>query len=236
MTLNASLTAELYKLEPSAIIELFVLDATSLGGSVFRFHNGTNQLSHNIVWQGNTYVRIPIEVNGFEFSGEAQFPRPKMRISNALSAITTILSSYGDLLGAKLTRKRTLKKFLDAVNFTGGVNATEDTTAEFVDDVYFIDRKTLEDRDVVEFELASACELAGVFLPRRQIIQNTCIWAYRGTECGYSGTSYYDFLDNAVGSAGLDVCGKRLTSCKLRFGSNNPLPFGGFPSAGLNNA
>jgi phage-related protein len=29
-----------------------------------------------------------------------------------------------------------------------------------------------------------------------------------------------------------DVCGKRLTSCKARFGENFELPFGSFPSLG----
>ena len=28
-------------------------------------------------------------------------------------------------------------------------------------------------------------------------------------------------------------CGKRLTSCKIRFGENEPLPYGGFPASGL---
>jgi phage-related protein len=29
-----------------------------------------------------------------------------------------------------------------------------------------------------------------------------------------------------------DICGKRLTSCKARFGANAELPFGSFPSLG----
>jgi hypothetical protein len=29
-----------------------------------------------------------------------------------------------------------------------------------------------------------------------------------------------------------DVCGKRISSCKKRFGEFNDLPFGSFPSAG----
>jgi lambda family phage minor tail protein L len=182
--MNPSLTAELYKLAPSAIIELYELDCTAQGGSVFRFHNGTNSLSQNLVWKGNTYTRFPIDVTGFELSGDGAFPRPKLRVSNALSAVTTLLLSYKELLGAKVTRKRTLKKFLDAVNFPGGVNATADTTAEFADDIYYIDRKVKEDRNSVEFELAAATDLAGVFIPRRQIIENSCFWKYRGTECG----------------------------------------------------
>lgn len=43
---------------------------------------------------------------------------------------------------------------------------------------------------------------------------------------------YYDADDREVPTATQDQCGKRLTSCKLRFGTR-AVPFGGFPSAGL---
>jgi lambda family phage minor tail protein L len=42
-----------------------------------------------------------------------------------------------------------------------------------------------------------------------------------------------DANDAATSDSTKDVCGKRLTSCKLRFGQNNPLPYGGFPAAAL---
>lgn len=44
--------------------------------------------------------------------------------------------------------------------------------------------------------------------------------------------NYYDANDLVVTDAAQDQCGKRFTSCKIRFGSRT-LPFGGFPSAGL---
>ncbi len=233
MTTPQTITSEIQKLEPSAIIELFVLDATSIGSDVFRFHAGTNGLRQSIVWQGNTYMPFPVKAFGFDMSGNGQLPRPKLQMANVTGAITLLVLQYEDMLGAKVTRKRTLAKYLDAVNFTGGMNPTADSTAEFPDDVFFIDRKVTETRDVVEFELAAAFDVAGVQLPRRQIIQNVCVWRYRGGECGYSGTNYFDANDQPVASAGLDVCGKRLSSCKARFGANSPLPFGSFPAAGL---
>lgn len=233
MTTPQAITSEIQKLEPSAIIELFELDGTSFGGDLLRFHAGTNGLTTNIVWQGNTYTAFPIKASGFEISSNGQLPRPKLQVANITGAITLLVLTYEDLLGAKVTRKRTLAKYLDAVNFTGGINATADDTAEFASDVFFIDRKALETRDMVEFELAAAMDLSNIQIPKRQIIQNVCTWRYKGTECAYAGTNYFDANDDSVGSAGLDVCGKRLSSCKVRFGANNPLPFGSFPSAGL---
>ncbi len=189
---------ELQSLSPSTVIELFEMDATELGGEVLYFHAGTNELSQNITWNGQVYVRYPIKISGFELSGDGAFPRPKLAVSNALSAITLVLQLYQDLIGAKVTRRRTLKKFLDAVNFTGGVNPDEDMTAEFPVDIYFIDRKSQESRELVEFELASSIDLAGIKLPRRQIIQNVCSWRYRSTECGYTGAPLWDINDDML--------------------------------------
>jgi lambda family phage minor tail protein L len=233
MTTPVEITSEIQKLAPSAIIELFQLDATSFGGDVYYFHAGTNGLTQNITWQGQEYVAYPIQIEGFEFTAGGQIPRPKMRVSNVTGIITALVLAYDDLLGAKIIRKRTMSKYLDAVNFTGGVNPDADPDAEFSDDIYFIEHKVNENKYMVEFELSASFDVQGVKLPRRQIIQNICPWKYRGAECGYTGTNYFDSNDVAVGSSSLDVCGKRLSSCEARFGTNAELPYGGFPAAGL---
>ena len=131
-----------------------------------------------------------------------------------------------------MIRKRTLAKYLDAVNFTAG-NPDADPNQAFMDDVFFIDRKATENKVLVEFELAVAFDVQGVQLPRRQIIQNVCPWKYKGPECGYVPGGMYNSSDQPVSQADQDVCGKRLNSCKLRFGTYAELPYGGFPAAGL---
>ena len=257
MTAPQTITSEIQKLAPSAVIELFELDATSLGDSVYRFHAGTNALSQDIIFAGETYARFPVELDGFEVSGNGQLPRPKIRVANLSGAISFLVITLGDLIGAKVTRRRTLAKYLDGVNFPYPNDASEslvldfisgyyandtlesvrnpdaDPAAQFPEDIFFVDRKSVENRNFVEFELSASFDVAGVQLPRRQIIQNVCPWKYKGLECGYSGVNYFDTNDQPVGSALLDRCGKRLNSCEIRFGLNKPLPFGGFPSAGL---
>lgn len=221
---------------PSAIIELFELElVTAIHGNndKYYFHAGTNATNNgDIVWNGQAYLRFPIEAEGFEYNGQGQLPRPTIRISNLQGTITTLLLTLpAGLEGAKVVRVRTLAKYLDAVNFSGG-NPTADPTAEFPREIYYIDRKVTENRDVVEFELVSSMDLAGVRAPKRQCISNICQWQYRSPECSYTGTNYFDANDQPVGSALQDVCGKRLSSCKARFGANNQLPFGSFPGIG----
>ena len=211
---------DLSVLAPNAIIELFQLhlDATLHGSSdIYYFHNGANAaVTGNIIWNGQSYVRLPIEASGFDYSSSGSLPRPKLVVSNIGGSITAILLSINlitpgnDLGGAKVVRIRTLKKYLDG-------EAGADPHAKFPDEVWFVDRKANENSAAVEFELASKFDLAGVMLPRRQIIANVCQWVYRGGECGYTGIDYYDINDKAVASSANDVCGKRVSSCNARF-------------------
>lgn len=111
---------------------------------------------------------------------------------------------------------------------TGKANQSADPNQHFADDVWYIERKLNENRYVVEWELSSAFDLQGVMLPSRQIIQNSCTWQYRSTECGYTG-AYFD-KDNNLNDSAHDFCSKTLKACEVRFG-NGTLPYGGFPGA-----
>ena len=68
-----------------------------------------------------------------------------------------------------------MARFLDAVNFPQDSNGnhvnplgTPDPTAEFKRQIFIVDRKSAENREVVEFELAAAIDMAGVRAPKRQ--------------------------------------------------------------------
>ena len=179
MTVNTPVFSNLQSINPSAIIELFVLQlSTAIHGTntTYRFHNGSSlNANGEIVWAGNSYLRFPIKAEGFAFQ-RGQLPRPTLTVSNLSSApsISAILltvnetTAGNDLTGAVVTRIRTLAKFLDAANFADGTNATADNTAEFPQEIYYIDRKSTETRDVVAWELAAVFDLAGIRVPKRQ--------------------------------------------------------------------
>ena len=191
MSVNSAVFSNLQSINPSAIIELFTiqLDTTLHGEStIYRFHAGTSlNANGQIKWQGNFYFRFPIQASGFAFQ-RGQLPRPKLIISNAgLSSISSAIDNFSvsailnevnkitpgnDLTGSTVTRLRTLAKFLDKENFSDGLNPTEDKTAEFPKEIYKIDRKSAENREVVEFELAAPTDLAGVRIPGRRATRN----------------------------------------------------------------
>ena len=235
-TAISSVYGDVSVLAPSAIIELFELhlDSTLHGSSdVYRFHSGTNaDVTGNIIFDSNTYSRFPVQADGFEMQSSGTLPQPTLTLANLDGTMTTLLAlvnattAGNDLTGATVKRIRTLKRYLDG-------ESTADPNAKFPTEIWRINRKATETRDVVVFELASEFDLLGQKLPKRQIIANTCQWIYRSSECSYTGSNFFDVNGNSVPSLSQDVCGKRLASCKLRFGENGTLPFGSFPGAGL---
>jgi lambda family phage minor tail protein L len=210
---------------PSALVELFELQLiTAIHGSntVYRFHAGIDAKgTGDLIWNGNTYLALPIEADGFSYSGNGQLPRPTLKVANVMGTITALLLTLpAGLEGARVTRLRTHARYLDAVNFPGDVNplGTPDPTAEYPREVYFIDRRKGESRELVEFELAAAFDLAGVRAPKRQVLASICPWVYKSAECSYSGS--------------LSTCTKTLADCRTHFASSSQLPFGAFPGAG----
>ena len=235
-TAISSVYEDVSVLAPSAIIELFELHLNAIlhgSSDVYRFHAGSNaDVTGNIVFDGNTYIRLPVEADGFEMRSGGTLPQPTLTIANLDGTMTTLLALVNattlgnDLTGATVKRIRTLKRYLDG-------ESTADPNARFPTEIWRINRKATETRDVVTFELASEFDLMGQKLPKRQIVANTCQWIYRSSECSYAGSNFFDVNGNSVSTLAQDVCGKRLASCKLRFGENGVLPFGSFPGAGL---
>ena len=58
--------------------------------------------------------------------------------------------------------KKILSTFLTTTTQQTNPLGTPDPTAEFPQEIYTIDRKSAENRDVVQFELASVFDLAGI--------------------------------------------------------------------------
>lgn len=184
---------EVTKLNPSPVIELFELDVRPCDvdsvlyfktlplQEALRFHNGTASSELDYVrFDGNTYQPLPIKVKGFEFSGSGTQPRPTLSIMNVGGFMSSLIIQTKDLVGAKLTRRRTFARFLDGQPEGSGV--------QYPPDVFVVVQKTREDRLVVEFELGSGLDLDGVRYPRRTITSSYCQHVFRGAGCRFAGT------------------------------------------------
>lgn len=215
-------------------MEFYIFDPTNIGQSAaskLYWHPGTQNDVDPIVWQGVTYNPFPVEATGFEQTAVGKLPRPKIRASNISGALGAFLRTMQDGIGARVIRKRTYGKYLDAVNFPGG-NPYANSSAQFADEVFYLARKVSENPIFVEFEMAVAFDVAGIVLPRRQVIAGTCQWIYRSPECSYAGAKVTtDPVYPGLDVNGDDRCGKTLAACKLRFGQNGVLPTSAFPAS-----
>ena len=228
-----TIKGDIQKLAPGSLVSGITLDATSIGAGILRFHGHT--LAGSIFWQGQEYSPWPMEAAGFAWTSERP-PTPRVKLGNIDRSISTLCNMFDDFIGAKVTRWQTLTKFLDAANF-GGTNPTADPNEHLPDEIWYVERKTEETQEFVEFELATAFDLNGKKLPARQVIADFCPWivigGYRGPYCGYTGPAVADVNDNPTTDINLDMCSGCLSGCKKRFGVNGPFPFGGAPGAGL---
>ena len=255
------LAEQLQALAPTAVIDLFEIKLTEKVNGVtdtLRYHAGKNGLISDIRFDGKTYPAAPVEVDGFEFTTKGTLPRPTLKVANANGAISSLLALYNPLK-ARVRRIRTFAKFLDVENFnqvlsfqtegddvvtTEGsdnlvyqtFNDTADPDAKIVE-TWYIDRVSSENLQFVEFELTAKLDLTNLQLPRRTVTE-FCQWEYRERECPYKGDDCFTIDDELITGGTLeerkdaDACGKRVSSCQLRF-PNQTLPFGGFPGARL---
>jgi lambda family phage minor tail protein L len=187
-----------------------------------------------VVFQGNTYEPVPVQITGFEWRGRGPSPRPKVQVANVGGLLTGLLVEYGDLVGAKVTRIRTFRKFLDD-------QPTADPTQYFDPDIWRVERKTAHNSQAVEWELASVIDQEGRKLPNRAMLRDICTHTYRrlnaagtafdydGVSCPYVGTTYFTETDQPTTDMQNDKCSKYLNGCILRFGQTGVLPTRAFP-------
>lgn len=177
-----------------AVIELFEIDLSSITDSaVDKYYFTANLMPDNskISWKGQTYEPFPIEASGFERTTKGQIPTPELTVANVLGTLASVVNNFGDLVGAKVTRRRTLFKYLDN-------SSSPDSTQEFPDDEFYIERKIAESSTTITWQLSSKIDLEGLQLPRRIITQNYCLWKYRGAECGYNGPGVANENDQPI--------------------------------------
>jgi len=155
----------LQKLEvDSPLVELYVLDLVPLGGTVFRFTPHFAE-GGSVAFAGSTYFSIPITSEGWEVTATGTQPRPTLTLSNVNKVMLDAVVSFGDIVGAKVTRLRTLGKYLD-----GGSNPDPNQFLE--PDVFFVEQKVAHDKNAISWQLSSVIDKFGIKLPRRQVTKD----------------------------------------------------------------
>lgn len=233
------------KLEPGSKVKLVEVDCTEFNGDILRFHNYENPYTEAeliafqeqgvdeippkpIIWKGDEYFGWPYRMDGVEMDGTGSSPSPTLQVSNLDGSISNLCLLLQNLFMAKVTETTTFEQYLD--------NGEDPDSEMCFTQTWYISRKSGENEDYITFELASPADLTGQKIPRRQIY-SMCHWAlnggYRGPDCGYTGDVFFTDKGEPTDNPALDVCGGLCSDCKLRFGEENQLPFGGFIASSL---
>jgi len=219
---------EIGRADPSVIVTLYEIDLEQLfvdehmayntrgdrsGESVFRFHNNLKLTQQVIIWRGEQYRPLPIQVEGIEQSSKGALPTPRMQVfsdeetEKEFREFKVMIRRLDDLIGAKMTRVRTFAKYIDAENFymvdADGTRTSlgldsiipegfePDPLAEFPREIFYINRKSSESKVALEFELASFMDFENLKLPSRLVVSRYCQFQYRGEGCLYQRYTHF---------------------------------------------
>lgn len=228
-------------LSPDAFVSLFVLDASAINGGILRWCSTVEADGSPVKWNNDEYPPLNFTTEGFTWDGETM-PRPTITASVADKTGGSLSQSALDIIvgykggqGATVYRTRTLVRYLDG-HEDGGHGIA------YPSDVYLIDRLVELTKSYVKWELIAPMDLPNCKLPSRQALRDACPWVYRrynaesgafdydntDMACPYTGSGCYT-KNGETTTAANDECGRRLSDCVLRFGQENPLPYGGFP-------
>ena len=162
----------------SELITLFDLEYADGSFAYFtsNYDSGTIQFRDSS-GTAQTYISLPIAAEGFDISSDGSYSRPILTVANIQSTFSDAIGmEYEELIGRRITRRLTLKKYL--VGESGDTGAGN-PPVEYPKTTYVIDR--IKDRNVLQiaFELAAPFDIAGITVPRRQIISGGCPWKYQ---------------------------------------------------------
>lgn len=206
MAFDENVKDAIMDLDPSTLICLYTIELKDKNGSsvgFYRFHGGENGYNKNLRYGGidsnnkNEYFYVPMIATGFDFVDQS-LPRPTLRFDNTDGYFSLRANHFDDFIGFNVVRIKTFLRFLDGVNFANGVNPFgSGNESSYPHEKYIINKKNMENNQLIEFELVSAFEKEGGLIPARKIVYNVCQWKYRSSYgCGYTGGPVADESDN----------------------------------------
>jgi len=143
-----SINSHIHEIEPSTPIFLYEIDLNEIKPAtvsypntdgpvkdgVIRIHNDFNLFNINrgiITWRGNQYFPFPVYGEQFDITSNGTIPTPKVKFSSQFlddefnsfyKYIRMQIQELKDIVGSKVTRRKTFVRYLSPDNFPGNVN------------------------------------------------------------------------------------------------------------------
>lgn len=180
----------------TGLIHLYEIELGTGTNNTLYFHaekdlDGTDS-NKDIIFDGNTYISLPIIIDNIEKKSDGAMNRPKVTVANVETllkagsafktemedgtwdsvingdSITATGFKFENLIGQRFRRRKTLEKY------TGSASPVE-----FPKETFIIDRITDKTFLSVTLELASPLDLAGIRIPARTVVGKYCPWLYQ---------------------------------------------------------
>ncbi|EHX02914.1 phage minor tail protein L [Escherichia coli DEC11C] len=179
------------------------------------FCNEQNEKGEPVTWQGRQYQAYPIQGSGFELNGKGTSTRPTLAVSNLYGMVTGMVEDMQSLVSGTVVRRKVYARFLDAVNFVAGKSGSGPGARSW-SDRWVVEQMSELTAMTASFVLATPTETDGALFPGRIMLANTCMWDYRGDECGYNGPAVADEFDKPTTDIRKDRCSKCMRGCEMR--------------------
>lgn len=145
------------------IIELYEIDLNPIGTNVII--RLTPHSENAVIWRSNTYSPFPIASTGAERSNTNAPGRVNLIASTNTTLLTSLMLQYGDLVGAHVTKWRTLSMYLDG-------RPAADPNQHWPVEKYIIIQRSSLNQENVTWVLANRLDQPGLVLPRRQTLRD----------------------------------------------------------------
>lgn len=144
------------------VIELYILDASAIGGEVYYLTNYFPLPGTSTSFDGQIYTPMPISTVGWEATSSGTQPKPQVTISNIAADFLAPVIALGDLVGAEFTRIRTYTKHLDD-------GSNPDSNIFFPIDRFLVEQKTRHDNKGITWTLTSKIDRMGMSFGRKAL-------------------------------------------------------------------
>ena len=147
------------------LVDLYTLDTSNLGGSVYHFSPQCYSDGSFLTWGGQAFTLLPIGIDSLEQKAmSTDLPQPQLTLSNVGGPLLSAVVALGDLVGATLTHWKTYVSYLDG-------QANPDTTEFWGPEVFTIFQKTNHTNQSITWTLASPLDRPGFMFPIRQYLK-----------------------------------------------------------------
>jgi|TARA_R100000455_G_C6269095_1_gene124657 phage-related protein len=158
-------------------VNIFLIDSdnnptlTMQRGSIYHFNvSDSSNSGHPLRIKSDAGGAETVTVTGTEGNAGASV-RYEPAYPTAPNDLRYYCTTHGNAMGNTITMNDppTLSSVSTSNSIQVNPFGTPSSTTELPQEIYFIDRKTLENRDVVQFELVSALDLENIRAPKRQV-------------------------------------------------------------------